>query len=171
VRRYSLILCGLLLTMPACNNDQRSTKVTNVVDPLCRHIVENRKKMIVDTNQAETVWSDGAILEIGVDFPAALQKLISKPTHYHDIRSFVENLDSGNRTAWRIASVHRSPLGPRYSVVKSDDGKISTTVESLYIGYLRQRYPAATIHIRSEFEPIIFLVAQKVRASVMPLKR
>jgi hypothetical protein len=126
--------------------------------------------MIVDTNQTEIVWSDGAILEIGTNFPPALQELISRPTHYHDIRSFVAQLEAGKTSEWKDASVVRSPRGDGYSTVRSLDGKVSTSVETMYVEYLKQRYPTASVRIKGESEPVIFLVAGEIRASVMPVK-
>jgi len=126
--------------------------------------------MIVDTNQAEIIWSDGAILEVGTNFPSGLQELISRPSHYHDIRSFVRKLEEESKTEWRDASASPSPRNPRYASIRSNDGKITTLVDWLYVEYLHQRYPSAVIRIRGEFEPVIFLVDGRIRASVMPLK-
>jgi hypothetical protein len=163
-------LMAVSLAISSCKDGDRPTPPTDVVTRLCQHIIQNRQKIIVDTNQAEIVWSDGAILEAGTDLPAALQELISHPTHHHDIRSFLKQLDRESGTAWREASVHRSPQGASYSIVRSVDGKISAKVESLYVDYLRQQYPGAIIRVRGEFEPVIFLVAGQIRASVMPVK-
>src|SRR6266516_486298 len=125
--------------------------------------------MIVDTNQTEIVWSDGAILEISTNFPTSLQELISRPTHYHNIRSFVTQLDAKS-SQWRDASLTRSPRGDSYAIVRTSDGKVSTSVESLYVEYLGQRYPTATVRMRVEFEPIILVVDGEIRASLMPVK-
>jgi hypothetical protein len=46
-----------------------SVKSTDVVTRLRQHILQKRRKMIVDTNQTEILWSDGAILEAGTNFP------------------------------------------------------------------------------------------------------
>lgn len=125
--------------------------------------------MIVDIDQTTIVWSDGAILEVGTDFPRELQELISRPTRYHDIRSFLNQLNA-DAPEWTKAFTTRSERGDRYAVIRSPDQKISTTVESLYVEYLVQRYPAADIRIKGQFEPIIFVVDGEIRASVMPVK-
>ncbi|MFA7006063.1 MAG: hypothetical protein WC429_18610, partial [Verrucomicrobiia bacterium] len=145
-------------------------KSSDVVARLCQHIVQKRQKMIVDTNQTEVVWSDGAILEVGTNFPGALQELISRPTHHHDIRSFVKQLEAGSTSQWRDASVARSARGDSYATIRSSDGKISASVESLYVEYLAHRYPTAIIRVRRESEPVIFVVDGKIRASVMPVR-
>lgn len=168
-RFFLLLTLALLLPFMSSCGDSQKTKAPDVVTRLCQHIVQKRQKMIVDTNQAEIVWSDGAILEVGTTFPDGLQELISRPTHHHDIRSFLMQLDTKS-SQWRTASVTRSPRGDSYAVIQTPDGKISTTVESLYVEYLGQRYPTATIRMRGEFEPIIFVVDGEARASLMPVK-
>src|SRR6266853_4734011 len=94
-----LLLMTLLFTASSCD-DKGSTKRTDVVTRLCRQIARKRQKMIVDTNQTEIVWSDGAILEFGTNFPTALQELISRPTRYQDIHSFVKELDARKASEW-----------------------------------------------------------------------
>ena len=163
-----LALASLLLLMSSCGDNPKA-KSPDVITRLCQHIVQKRQKVIVDTNHAEIVWSDGAILEVATNFPGGLRELISRPSHYHDIRSFVTGLDAKS-PQWRDASVTRSTRGDSYATVRTSDGKISTTVESLYVEYLGQRYPAATIRMRGEFDPIIFMVDGEVRASLMPVK-
>ena len=167
--RLLAVLVSLLPILSSCRESPRA-KSSDVVTRLCQHIVQDRKKMIVDTSQPEIVWSDGALLEIGTSFPKDLQELISHPSRQHDIRSFVNQLANRNDSDWREASVTRSSRGDRYSTIKSLDGKISTMVESLYIEYLGHRYPTASIRIRGEFEPIIFVVGDQIRGSVMPVK-
>jgi len=123
----------------------------------------------VDTNQAEIIWSDGAILEFGTNFPAGLQAIISRPTHYHDIRSFVANLQAGSSVEWRNALI--APYkGERYYTIRSADGSVSTSVDPLYVEYLCERYPAANIRIKGKFDPVLFLVGGEIKASVMPVK-
>jgi hypothetical protein len=43
-------------------------------------------------------------------------------------------------------------------------------VELLYVEYLGQRYPRASIWIKGQFDPIAFVVAGELRAAVMPVK-
>ena len=171
LRRCTLV--SLIAALPfatACHKDDASGKNNEVVDRLCRHILLNRQKVIVDTNQAELVWSDGAILEIAEHFPPGLHEIISQPSHYHDIRSFLKQFEGARATNWKQASVERSARGKRYAIVKSRDEAVSALVESLYLDYLKARYPKAQIRIREKFEPIIFVVGNEIRASVMPLK-
>jgi hypothetical protein len=163
-----LALVSLLPFMSSCGDNPKA-KSPDVITRLCQHIVQKRQKMIVDTNQAEIVWSDGAILEVATNFPGGLQELISRPTHYHDIRSFLAGLDAKS-SQWKDASVTRSSRGDSYATVRTLDGKISTTVESIYVEYLGQRYPAATIRMRGELDPIIFVLDGEVHASLMPVK-
>ncbi len=159
-----------LLFVVSSHAEGPKAKASDVVTRLCQHIVEKRRKMIVDTNQTEIVWSDGAILEVGTNFPSGLQELISRPNRYHDIRSFVKQLDTASTFEWKEASVTPSVRREGYATIKSLDGKIAASVQSLYVEYLRERYPTATIRIRGEFEPIIFVVDRQIRASVMPMK-
>jgi hypothetical protein len=168
-RLFRLVTLALLLLLMSSCDDRPITKSSDVVTRLCQHVVQKRQKLIVDTNQNEIVWSDGAILEVGTDFPTGLQELISRPTHYHDIRSFLTQLDAKS-SQWRDATVTRSPRGDSYAIIRTPDGKVSTSVESLYVEYLGQRYPTATIRMRGEFEPIIFVVDGEIRASLMPVK-
>ena len=168
-----LMFTGLaLLSMATSSCDKRqTTNKPDVVARLCQHITENRRKMIVDTNNQPTIiWSDGAILEVGTSFPKVLEELISHPSNYHDIGSFLKQFDPEDATGWKDARVIPSTPSSRYSTVKSADGKISTSVESLYVDYLGERYPTARFRIKSEFEPIIVLVGKETKASVMPVK-
>lgn len=167
-RLSTLMVLTVLAFAPSCSKSE--PRRTDVVSRLCQHIVQNRQKFIVDTNQTEIIWSDGAILEFGTNFPAALQKMISRPTHHHDIRSFVAQLQSGNASEWKNASVVRSSRGERYWTIRSVDGSVSTLVESLYIEYLDERYPTAGIRIKGKSDPVLFQVGDQVRASVMPVK-
>lgn len=162
-----LALVPLMFLMSSCESPK--SKSQDVVARLCQHIVQKRQKMIVDTNQAEIVWSDGAILEVGTNFPSKLENLIARPTHYHDIRSLVKQLDAVS-TSWTEAFVTRSARGDSFATIRSSDGTISVSVESVYAEYLGQRYPTAVIRIRGESGPIIFVVDGQIRASVMPVK-
>ena len=149
-----------------------SAKGSDVTDRLCQHILENRKKMILDgaTNQPETVWSDGAILEVGTNFPPALQKLISKPTMYRNIRSTIQQLEaSASDAQWKDAAASPIVQGQRYLKVQSLDHKVTVSVEALYVEYLQQRCPKAHIRLRSEQGPVVFIMNGQVRAGIMPV--
>lgn len=123
----------------------------------------------MDTNQVEVIWSDGAILEFGTNFPPALQELISRPSHYYDIRSFVAQCLAPNSSEWKNASVVRSSKPGPYSFIRSKDGSVSSSVQSLYVEYLHERYPTARVRIKGKFDPVLFLVGDEIRASVMPM--
>ena len=165
-----MLLLLAVLTLASSCSKHNSPGRNDVVSRLCQHIAYNRPKLVVDTNQVEIIWSDGAILEFGTNFPAALQELISRPTYYHDIRSFVAQLQTGSPAEWKNASVVRSSQDDRCWTIRSVDGTVSTSVQSLYIEYLHERYPASSIRMKGKFDPVLFLVGGKVRASVMPVK-
>jgi hypothetical protein len=135
---------------------------------LSERIIQTHRRIIVDTNQAELIWSDGALLEVGGTLSTDLQQLVSRTPYHHDIGSFVEQLKSAN--AWREATVVPNKSEDRTTMIKSADGKISVMVDPLYLEYLAQRYPGANIKIRGRTEPIIFVVGGKIRASLMPIK-
>jgi hypothetical protein len=144
---------------------------SDVPGQLCQYIVETGRRILVDTDETEIIWSDGAMLEIGRRFPPALQSLISRSGEYHHLRCFVKQLvDKAAASGWKVASVERSPQGNAYSIVRSRDGKISASFNSLYINYLRQRYPKAVIRITGTLEPIMYVVDGRIRAAVMPVK-
>jgi hypothetical protein len=82
----------------------------------------------------------------------------------------VDQLGGGVGSQWKDASVAPSSSDKRYTTIRSSDGKIETSVESLYVEYLGERYPTASIRIRGRLEPIVFLVDGQVRASLMPVK-
>jgi hypothetical protein len=163
------LIAALALATTSCN-EKPAAEGTDTVARLCRHIVEKRQKLFVDAHQTETIWSDGAVLEVGTNFPAALQKLISRPTQYRDIHSFIDKLDAEKGSEWRDASIVHSPNKAGYSTVTSLDGKVSASVDSLYVEYIRERYPTARVRVKSQFGPVVFLVAGEVRASVMPVR-
>lgn len=126
--------------------------------------------MIVDTNQTELVWSDGAVLELGTNFPAPLDQLISNPTSYLDIRTSLRKIDAQRPTEYREAEVQPDTHHDRYLKISSMDGNVSTSVEALYVEYLLQRYPGGSFWIKGKFDPIAFVVAGQLRAAVMPIK-
>jgi len=167
-----VLLAALLSLLPTVSGfgEGLGTSSSDVVTRLCRHIIQKRKKLLVDTNQAEIIWSDGAILEAGTSFPSALQELISRPTGHRDIRSFLKKVADENASGWKDASVTRSSRGYDYAAVRSLDGKVKAEVESVYVEYLGQRYPHAKIRMRDVYGPILFVVDGQIRASVMPLK-
>ena len=159
-----LPLLALLLALSACGNSD-----TNTVKKLVRH-VRTRSKMILDTNGTEMVWSDGAILEVGTNFPAQLQEIISQPTAHTEIHPFIEQFDSGNAPGWKDASTSPSPRRRGCSVVRSSDGTVSAVVQSVYVEYLHQRYPAMKIRVKSDQDPVLFVVDGQIRSAVMPMR-
>jgi len=172
LRRSRAISLITLIFTTMCLVAGFPAKGADVIDRLCQHILENRKKMILDggTNQTETIWSDGAILEIGRNFPPALQKLISKPTMYRDIGSTVQQLGStASDPQWKDAAAAPITQGQRYVKIQSLDHKVSVKVESLYIEYLQQRCPKAQIRVKEERGPAVFIVNGRVRAAIMPV--
>jgi hypothetical protein len=162
-------LLSLQLITSSCS-ESPAGKSSDVVTRLCQHIAQKRQKMIVDTNQTEIVWSDGAILEVGTNFPGDLQELVSKPTHYHDIGSFVKKFDIGDAFEWREAFISTSSRRDGFTTIASLDGATTASVEPLYVEYLGKRYPTASIRIKGQFEPIIFIVHGRIQAVVMPVK-
>jgi len=172
VRRSTGISLITLIVTTIVSITGFSAKGSDVIDRLCQHIVENRKKMILDgaTNQTETIWSDGAILEVGTNFPPALQKLISKPTMYRDIGSTLQRLgSSASDSQWKEAAAAPISQGQRYLKIQSLDHKVTVQVESLYIEYLQQRCPKAQIRVKEERGPAVFIVNGRVRAAIMPV--
>lgn len=167
--RLATLLCLLVLTS-ACSKHDSPGQTDAAASRLCQHIAFNRLSIVVDTNKAEIVWSDGRILECGTNFPSALQGIIARPDHYHDIRAFVAKLQADGSTGWRNASVVRTSNSDRYSTIRSSDGSVSVTVQSLYLEYLHERYPTASIRVKGQFDPILFLVGGELKASVMPVK-
>ena len=120
-RSRALSLITLIFTT-MCSVAGFPAKGADVIDRLCQHILDNRKKMILDggTNQTETIWSDGAILEVATNFPPALQKLISKPTMYRDIGSTVQRLGStASDPQWKDAAPPPITQGQRYVKIKA----------------------------------------------------
>jgi len=156
--------------IPILNTGKINALNTNldVVAQLCQHIFQNGKEVIMDTNHGDAVWFDGAMLEVGTNFPAALQQLIARHTQYHDIWQLVRQLDAENTGEWKDASVIYSAQGAGYVNVKSLDGKVRASVNSIYVEYLNQRYPTASIRVKGDSEPVIFVVAGRVRGAVMP---
>src|SRR5215813_5859234 len=92
--RTPVLIWLALLILPFVVEQAAPASSENIVVQLCDHIMKNRQKMFVDTNQTELVWSDGAILEIGTNFPTQLQKLICSPSRYQDIQEFLRKLDA-----------------------------------------------------------------------------
>ena len=167
--RFLHLVAASLLFLAPCRGEEPKAADADVVAKLCQH-VQKRQKMVVDKSQAEIVWSDGAILEIGKSFPAPLQELIAKPMREQDIRSFLQQLDSGNAAIWKTATIVDLAKSETRPTIKSSDGTISVKVENVYVDYLKQRYPSAAIRIKGEMAPILFMVDGQLKASVMPMK-
>jgi hypothetical protein len=175
-RMTSHRLCGMValvavtVTLSSCDKGKGRSAKNDAVAQLCRQVAERRAKIVVDTNETEIVWSDGAILEVGTNFPAGVRELISGPVYYHDVRSFVAKFGGAKAPEWKDASVVPSARGEPYVKITSSDGKVSAAVASAYVNYLNERYPTAKVRIKGEFDPVVFVVGDEVRASVMPVR-
>lgn len=161
---FTLLLGLVIAQIPASYGSDSSGAVAR----LCQAVRE-RKQMIVDNEQSEIIWSDGAMFEVAGKFPPALQELISAAKDHRNLKPAITRM-AGNPTEWKDASVSRSPKGDAFRIVKSSDGTLSVTVSSAYIDYLRERYPKARVRIKGEFQPVLFLVGDTVRGAIMPLK-
>ena len=139
-----------------------------VVSRLCQHVTQ-RKILHVDKSQPEIIWSDGAMLEVAKTFPAAVEEMISGATSLRDLRPVLRRLVSDRASEWKDARFSRSPKGDGYAQVQSSDGTLTLTVASAYFNYLKDRYPRARIRVRSTLDPIIFVIDDSIRATVMPI--
>ena len=144
VRNSLRVFAWILLTfqMLLQNGYAQDKAVGNeVVDLLCEHISKNRKKFIVDTNQPTLIWSDGAIFEVGTNFPPRLQALILRPTHTTVIHAFVKELEAGSKSGWKTAFPGLVQREKRYVRIIASDRSISVQVERVYLEYLNQTVP------------------------------
>ena len=140
---------------------------SSAVARLCQ-AVKDRKQMIVDKAQAEVIWSDGAMFEVNTKFPATVQELISASKDIRDLKPAIARLTAG--PDWKDATVSRSSSGDPHRTVKSSDGTVSLKASSAYMDYVKERYPNARVRIKGEFQPIVFMVGDTVRAAVMPIR-
>ena len=161
----SMLTLTVLLTClhvpPASGSD------SSAVARLCQ-AVKDRNKMIVDKGQTEVIWSDGAMFEVNSKFPASLQELISASKEIRDLKPAIARLTAGPN--WKDATVSRSSSGDPHRTVKSLDGTVSVKASSAYMDYVKERYPNARVRIQGEFQPIVFMVGDTVRAAVMPIR-
>ena len=142
---------------------------SGAVARLCQAVKE-RKKMIVDKEQPEVIWSDGAMFEVASRFPAPLQELISASQENRSLKPVIARMAAGLGPDWKDATVSRSPSGDPHRTVKTSDGTISVRASSAYVDYLKERYPNARVRLKGELEPILFLVGDTIRAAVMPIR-
>ncbi len=168
--RHLLWFWGLALMVTSCTKKSGNKPEEQIVQELCRHIQQDRQMMIVDTNQTELIWSDGAMLELGISFPPGLQALITNPTHQHPIGTFVSDIEARRKTDWISAYIDTRHQTDGHVAIHTIDNRITAVVASIYVEYLNYRYPDALILIKGEFEPILFIVSNRVQASVMPVK-
>ena len=161
------LILATVLFLCACG--KRAPDESMIVERLCEHIVKDRQKMIVDQNGKETIWSDGAILERGSNFPEKLQHLITDAHHHTDIQSYLEKYHQESDPPWKQASAPSDLSLDKYVKVTSADGSISALFESIYLEYLRMRHPNAEIKIRTEQGPILFYENDQICAAIMPM--
>ncbi|PWU13162.1 MAG: hypothetical protein C5B50_19875 [Verrucomicrobia bacterium] len=56
------------------------------------------------------------------------------------------------------------------ATTSASDGKISASVEALYVEYLALRHSGGSFWIKGRFDPIPFVVDGELRAAVMPVR-
>jgi hypothetical protein len=142
---------------------------SGAVARLCQAVKE-RKQMVVDNQQPEIIWSDGAMFEVASRFPGPVQELISTAKSHRDLKPIIARMKAGLGPEWKAATVTRSSGGDTHRTVKSSDGTLSVRVASAYMDYLRERYPNAQLRIKDELQPVLFLAGDTVRAAVMPVR-
>ena len=112
---------------------------SGAVARLCQAVKE-RKQVIVDNEQPEIIWSDGAMFEVAAKFPAAVQELISASKDRRNLKPTIARMNAGLGPDWKDATLSRSPSGETYRTVKSSDGAVSVRVSSAYLDYLSRIY-------------------------------
>lgn len=160
-----LLLIPLLVA--ACSKPAPKVDAELATQRLCNHLSETRKRMVVNTIGGETVWSDGALLERATDFPASLKALIDHPTETRDMLGFLQDTDA-NKAAWHHAEIVRTDAGDYGCEVT--DGKIKAPVNCIYTTYVQGRYPEVEARLKGSQEPILFMVGDKLKAMLMPVK-
>jgi hypothetical protein len=164
------LLVGALLT--SCTPEQPA--MARHPDPtvrLCQHIQLENRRIVVDTNRAELIWSDGAILEVGTQFPRPLNMLVAAPTHCLDIWGTLAELNAQRHSAYQPAFARPdNSVGPYVQIIASHQQRVNTLVKAIYFEYLEQRHPRATLWIKGKEDPVLFVVTGEVRAVIMPMK-
>lgn len=140
---------------------------SGVVARLCEH-VKARKMFLVDTSQSEVIWSDGAVFEMAKSFPSGVQELITTSTSKRELRPAVTRWYTAQKTDYQDGKIGRSSGGN--TTVTSADGKVTLKVATPYMDYLKERYPRARIRVKSEMDPILFMVDDTVRGAVMAIR-
>jgi hypothetical protein len=167
MKRTWILALTALLTCTLVHSANGSD--SGAVARLCQAVKE-RKQIIVDREQAEVIWSDGAMFEVASKFPAALQELISASKDNRNLKPTIARMTAGLGPDWKDADLTRSAIGEAHRTVRSSDGTLSLKVSAAYIDYLKERYPNARVRIKGEFQPVVFLVGDTLRGAVMPIR-
>jgi hypothetical protein len=140
------------------------------------HIVENHRPVFVDHLGADTLWSDSAIFERAAEFPKPIRELVASGTERGSadaairpkaLVNFLEDVDR-RKGEWRAGETRRKGTGDYDCEVY--DASATAVVNCVYVNYLVGRYPSAKFRVKAQYEPVLLLDGDVVRAALMPMK-
>ncbi len=163
--RLWLVATVLTLPEPAVGADVSGA----TMERLC-HQIQGRKRLLVDRDRPEVVWSDGAMFEVAKSFPPALEQLLAAPTAMRNLHSVVNRIaQDATKPGWQDAKIDRPGAGADFAVVRSVNRAVQAHLAVPYAEYILARYPEARIRVKDARSPIVVLVGETLRVAVMPL--
>src|SRR5689334_10624762 len=107
--RLLIVCCGFLVggVPPVLADDKAADSATaqGAVQLLCKHITHTHRRIIVDTNGAQTAWSDGIILEVAPNFAAPLQQMLQSPSNYYNLHAQIRRFERAMDASWKLAKI------------------------------------------------------------------
>ena len=123
-----------------------------------------------DQDGPHLVWTDRAFIEIADGpVPEPLASLLAMaPANNGQFAKFVHDTFETQAKAWHPAK--RNPHPPKLGTdeIVADSGGIRCFINPVYVAYVLNRYPKASILIKSPTDPALFTVDGQVRAVVSP---
>jgi hypothetical protein len=123
-----------------------------------------------DQSGSRLVWTDRVFIEITDGFPPEplATLLTAAPSNNGEFAQWVHNTFETQTKAWHAAK--RNPRPPKQGTdeLLSDAGKDHCFVNPVYVSYVLDRYPKASILIKGPTDPALFTVDGQLRAVVSP---
>ena len=126
--------------------------------------------MAKDQAGSRLVWTDKALIEItDGPPPEPLATLLSTaPSNNGEFAKWVHNAFETQIKTWHSGKKNPHPTKAGTDELVSESGQGHCFINPVYLAYILDRYPKATILIKGPTDPALFTVNGQLRAVVSP---
>ena len=150
----------------------KSVGQKNAIDGAVEKIVSESKKretLTVDISGPIRIWSDGAFIEAGTNFPKQIEKLIENPTIKRDLSTFWLDLQSRFSREWERIYIDGDIDKDGFIYIETPSSDVFA-INSVYFDYVIARFPNAHFHVKDPVSPIIITSNDIISAAIMPME-